>query len=97
MDIRKIEIDAALASAQWNYAKAEAARDDAADRVAGLGRWWLNRAGGHIVLSPVAASFLGVERQPVFGSRLVQGHLLGRPMPMAALADATFTSAHRFI
>jgi diguanylate cyclase (GGDEF)-like protein len=63
MDIQKIETGAAMASAQWNYAKAEAGRDDAADRVAGLGRWWLERAGGRLLLSNVAAGFLGVGPQ----------------------------------
>ena len=38
--------------------------DDAGDRLAGLGRWWLDRAGGGITLSAVAASFFGTGRHP---------------------------------
>jgi len=55
-----IKTGAALASAQWHAALAQARRDDAGDRAAGLGRWWLARADGAIVLSPVAARFLGM-------------------------------------
>jgi diguanylate cyclase (GGDEF)-like protein len=38
--------------------------DDAGDRLAGLGRWWLDRTGGTITLSAVAASFFGTGRHP---------------------------------
>jgi diguanylate cyclase (GGDEF)-like protein len=70
MHIQKIEGAAALLSAQWNYAKAEACRTDPADQVAGLGRWWLERTSGEIVLSAVAAGFLGVEQEPVHDTYL---------------------------
>lgn len=35
---------------------------DPGDLVAGLGRWWFDRAGGGIALSAVAASFFGTNR-----------------------------------
>lgn len=70
MDIDNSRPDGALASAQWHEVQADARRDDAGDRVAGLGRWWLTRAAGELVLSAVAAQFLGVERQPARASRL---------------------------
>ena len=38
--------------------------DDAGDRLANLGRWWFERAGGGITLSAVAASFFGTGRHP---------------------------------
>jgi diguanylate cyclase (GGDEF)-like protein len=37
---------------------------EAGDRLAGLGRWWFDRAGGGIALSAVAASFFGTGRHP---------------------------------
>jgi hypothetical protein len=64
-----VTMDTKLASAcaGWNAATAEAARDDPADRAAGLGRWWLARPGGCIVLSGVAAGLLGVGLEPAHG------------------------------
>ncbi|MFS2213138.1 putative bifunctional diguanylate cyclase/phosphodiesterase [Telluria sp. Tellsp104] len=38
--------------------------DDAGDRLAGLGRWWLDPVNGRITLSAVAASFFGTGRHP---------------------------------
>jgi len=46
--------------------------DDAGDRLAGLGRWWLDRAGGGITLSAVAASFFGTGRHPDRGACLAR-------------------------
>jgi diguanylate cyclase (GGDEF)-like protein len=46
--------------------------DDAGDRLAGLGRWWLDRANGGIVLSTVAASFFGTGRHPDPGTCLAR-------------------------
>lgn len=70
MDIQEIKQDAFQAAAQWREALAAAARDDAGDRAAGLGRWWLERAGGEIALSPVAARFLGTPPRPSRAERL---------------------------
>ena len=70
MHIQNFHMDAALASAQWHAAQAEARRDDAGDRIAGLGRWWLACASGDIALSPQAARFLGIA-PPLHAFRLV--------------------------
>ncbi len=70
MDIQEIKQDACQAAAQWQDALAAAARIDAGDLAAGLGRWWLERAGGEIVLSPVAARFLGTPPRPTRAERL---------------------------
>jgi diguanylate cyclase (GGDEF)-like protein len=45
---------------------------DAGDRLADLGRWWLDRAGGAITLSAVAASFFGTGRHPDPGTCLAR-------------------------
>jgi diguanylate cyclase (GGDEF)-like protein len=45
-------------------------RDDPGDELAGLGRWWLDRQAGRIVLSGVAARFLGVGRRLPVGACL---------------------------
>jgi diguanylate cyclase (GGDEF)-like protein len=60
MQTQNIKQGAAMASVQWQAARAEARRDDAGDRAAGLGRWWLARGGTDIALSPQAARFLGI-------------------------------------
>lgn len=70
MDIQEIKQDACRAAAQWQDALAAAARIDAGDLAAGLGRWWLERAGGEIVLSPLAARFLGTPARPARAGRL---------------------------
>lgn len=87
MDIQKTEIDAFLASAEWNDAKTEARRADAGDQAAGLGRWWYQRSSGQLVLSAVAAGFLGVVREPMLATclesvepedrALVRAHIAG--------------------
>ncbi len=53
------EMDSLPASVSWDAALAAARRDDDGDRAAGLGRWWLERAGGALALSQVAMRFLG--------------------------------------
>jgi len=65
MHTQKINQGPAMASVQWQRVQAEARRDDAGDRAAGLGRWWLARAGADadagagIALSPQALRLLG--------------------------------------
>jgi len=89
MDIQDIKQDAFQAAAQWRDALAAAARDDAGDRAAGLGRWWLERAGGEIALSPVAARFLGVAPRPSRAERLDHVEADDRALMRATLERIT--------
>lgn len=86
MDIQKTEIDAFLASAEWNEARNEARRSDAGDRAAGLGRWWYQGASGQLVLSAVAAGFLGVGPEPVLAACMESVEAEDRAMLGAILA-----------
>jgi diguanylate cyclase (GGDEF)-like protein len=63
MNIQHIHVNTSAAG-PWRRALAAAAQFDAGDEAAGLGRWWLDRAGGRIALSAIAARFFGTERQP---------------------------------
>jgi diguanylate cyclase (GGDEF)-like protein len=64
MDIQNIKIASLSADAQWHVALAAAERFDTGDHVAGLGRWWLDRATRKVALSAVAAGFFGTDRHP---------------------------------
>jgi diguanylate cyclase (GGDEF)-like protein len=64
MDIQNIKITSLPARARWRRALAAAERFDTGDHAAGLGRWWLDRAGGRVALSAVAARFFGTDRHP---------------------------------
>lgn len=70
MDIQKTEIDAFLASAEWNEARTAARRSDPGDQAAGLGRWWYQPSTGRFVLSALAASLLGAGPEPALASCL---------------------------
>jgi diguanylate cyclase (GGDEF)-like protein len=87
MDQPKFDMRAMPLVAQWNNALLEAVRGDAADELAGLGRWWLDREGGRIALSTVAARLLG-EQHLVVDTGLACVDPEDRERVQAALAGA---------
>lgn len=87
MDIQKSEIDACLASTEWNEARTEAGRSDPGDEAAGLGRWWYQPETGRLVLTALAAGLLGVGRESALDSCLACVEPEDRAMVSTALAS----------
>jgi diguanylate cyclase (GGDEF)-like protein len=70
MDIQKFDMRALPALDPWNEAITDAIRNDPADDLAGVGRWWLDPATGRIALSPVAARLHGAPSHLTVGTSL---------------------------
>ena len=75
----------------WNAALAAAARSDAGDEIAGLGRWWLDTGDGRVALSPVAARLLEAGQQGNLGDCLEHCLEHVKPEDLAPLRSALAT------
>ena len=80
-----------IASVEWRRTLAQARRPDQAEELAGFGRWWLAHASQQLVLSPVAAGYLGVMPGQHQGFLSCCGNVV--PDDLAALALALQPSA----